>query len=80
MSRLADAKALDPMWLLIFPEGTNLSRNTRKASVAWAKKSGRQDFKHLLLPRTRGLQYCLEELGSTVEWVYDCTLAYSGVA
>ena len=67
------------MWLLIFPEGTNLSGNTRKGSQKWAEKSGMKDFEHLLLPRSTGLGFCLRELGSSVEWVYDCTVAYEGI-
>jgi 1-acyl-sn-glycerol-3-phosphate acyltransferase len=33
---LSGSKRLDPMWLLIFPEGTNLSTNGRAASKRWA--------------------------------------------
>lgn len=68
-----------PMWLLIFPEGTNLSAVTRETSAAWAKKSGLQDMKHQLLPRTTGLQFCLQELRGTTNWLYDCTIAYEGI-
>jgi len=70
---------LDPMWLLIFPEGTTLSTNGRNASKKWAEKTGIPDLKHALLPRTRGLQLCLQELEGTVEWIYDCTVAYNGI-
>jgi 1-acyl-sn-glycerol-3-phosphate acyltransferase len=76
---LSGSESLDPMWLLIFPEGTNLSRNTRKQSVAWSEKSGTPDLRHLLLPRSTGLQFCLDQLGDSIDWVYDCTLAYEGV-
>ncbi|KAF2863047.1 acyltransferase-domain-containing protein [Piedraia hortae CBS 480.64] len=69
----------DPMWLLIFPEGTNLSASTREKSAAWAKKSGIPDMKHQLLPRLTGLQYCLQELRKSTNWLYDCTLAYEGI-
>ncbi|GAB7360905.1 hypothetical protein MBLNU230_g0891t1 [Neophaeotheca triangularis] len=69
----------DPMWLLIFPEGTNLSQVTRDKSAAWAKKTGVQDMKNQLLPRQTGLQFCLQELRSTTNWLYDCTIAYEGV-
>lgn len=74
-----DKGTLDPMWLMIFPEGTNLSVNTRRQSKAWAEKSGIEDLKFQVLPRTTGLQYCLQELNGTVEWMYDCTMAYEGV-
>lgn len=69
---------LDPMWLLIFPEGTNLSANTRKKSVAWSQKSGIPDMKYQLLPRSTGMYFCLEQLRDTVDWVYDCTIGYEG--
>lgn len=72
-------QSLDPMWLLIFPEGTNLSMNGRAASAKWSDKSGIKDMQHQLLPRTTGLQFCLSELRGTVDWVYDCTIAYEGI-
>ena len=72
-------KITDPMWLLLFPEGTNLAPSTREASKKWADKSGIKDMQHTLLPRTTGLQFCLQELRKTVGYVYDCTIAYEGV-
>ncbi|KAI9741809.1 MAG: hypothetical protein M1834_000195 [Cirrosporium novae-zelandiae] len=75
---MSGSHSLDPMWLLIFPEGTNLSPNTRKKSQSWAEKQGLADMKHQLLPRSTGLQFCLQELHGTVDWIYDCTIAYEG--
>lgn len=72
-------RTFDPMWLLLFPEGTNLAPCTREASEKWAKKNGIHDMKHQLLPRATGLQFCLQELRKTVDFVYDCTIAYEGV-
>lgn len=69
----------DPMWLLIFPEGTNLSESTREKSARWAQKTSIPDMKHQLLPRSTGLQFCLQELRSSTNWLYDCTIAYEGV-
>jgi hypothetical protein len=69
----------NPMWLIIFPEGTNLSASTREKSAAWAKKNGLKDMKHQLLPRSTGLRFCLQELRETTDWLYDCTIAYEGV-
>ncbi|KZM25297.1 uncharacterized protein EKO05_0000609 [Ascochyta rabiei] len=71
--------ATQPMWLIIFPEGTNLSATTREKSKAWAAKNNLQDMKHQLLPRSTGLRFCLNELKDTTEWLYDCTIAYEGV-
>lgn len=68
-----------PMWLVMFPEGTNLADSTRERSKQWAAKNGIDDMKHQLLPRSTGLQFCLQQLQSTTEWVYDCTIAYEGV-
>jgi 1-acyl-sn-glycerol-3-phosphate acyltransferase len=75
---MSGSDGLDPMWLLIFPEGTNLSRNMRASSAKWAAKQGIPDMKHTLLPRSTGLFFCLQQLQGTVEWVYDCTIAYEG--
>ena len=75
----SNSQSLYPMWLLIFPEGTNLSSNGRINSKKWADKVGLEDMQHLLLPRSTGLQFCIQELRNTVEWLYDCTIAYEGV-
>ncbi|KAI9660325.1 MAG: hypothetical protein M1821_009675 [Bathelium mastoideum] len=72
-------KPFDPMWLVIFPEGTNLSKSTRESSKRWADKNGLEDMKHQLLPRSTGLQFCLQELRTTTSWLYDCTIGYEGI-
>ena len=64
---------------MIFPEGTNLSKNGRNASARWAAKTGIEDMRHTLLPRSTGLLFCLQELRKTVDYMYDCTVAYEGV-
>lgn len=76
---MAGSQHLDPMWLMIFPEGTNLSANTKNGSTKWAKKKDLAELRHQLLPRSTGLQFCLQELKGTVDWVYDCTVAYEGI-
>ena len=75
---MSGSKILDPMWLLIFPEGTNLSANQRNSSAKWAEKQGILDLRHCLLPRSTGLFFCLQQLQGTIDWVYDCTIAYEG--
>lgn len=75
---MSGSQGLDPMWLLIFPEGTNLAANARRTSAKWAEKQGIPDMRHALLPRSTGLLFCLQQLEGTVEWVYDCTIAYEG--
>ena len=73
------SKADEPMWLMFFPEGTNLAPSTREKSKNWADKNGIKDFQHVLLPRSTGLHFCLLKLRETVDYVYDCTIAYEGV-
>ncbi|KAL6718356.1 hypothetical protein ACLMJK_004445 [Lecanora helva] len=70
----------DPMWLMMFPEGTNLADSTRDASKKWAEKNGINDMQHTLLPRSTGLQFILQELRNSVDYIYDCTIAYEGVS
>jgi len=76
---MSEGAGLDPMWLMVFPEGTNLSDNGRVKSAKWAEKQGIPDMRHLLLPRSTGSFFILNEMKDTVEWLYDCTLAYEGV-
>jgi lysocardiolipin and lysophospholipid acyltransferase len=68
-----------PMSGSSYPEGTNLSDNGRDSSKRWADKNGIADLQHCMLPRSTGLVYCLSELEKTVEYMYDCTVAYEGV-
>jgi 1-acyl-sn-glycerol-3-phosphate acyltransferase len=75
---MSGSQSLDPMWLLIFPEGTNLSINTKGISDRYGEKTGIPPLKHVLLPRSTGLFFCLQQLKGSVEWVYDCTIAYEG--
>ncbi|KAL2848481.1 acyltransferase-domain-containing protein [Aspergillus pseudoustus] len=72
------AHKYDPMWLLIFPEGTNLSINTKRRSDAYGEKQSLPPLKHEILPRSTGLFFCLQQLRGTVDWVYDCTVGYEG--
>lgn len=76
---MSGSSGLDPMWLLVFPEGTNMSNNGRTRSAAWAEKTGVKDLQHQLLPRSTGSYFILNELKGSVDWVYDCTLAYEGI-
>lgn len=69
----------NPMWLLLFPEGTNASQNGRNKSAKWAEKIGVKDPEHVLLPRSTGIYFCLNELKGTVDYIYDCTVGYEGI-
>ena len=75
---MSGSQSLDPMWLLIFPEGTNLSINTKNISNKYGEKTGIAPLKHMILPRSTGLLFCLQQLRGTVDYVYDCTVGYEG--
>ncbi|KAI8337434.1 acyltransferase-domain-containing protein [Chlamydoabsidia padenii] len=68
-----------PLWLLVYPEGTIISENTRKKSKDYAEKNDLKDTRYTLLPRSSGLHLCIESLGDSVEWLYDLTIGYCGV-
>jgi len=72
-----------PVHLLLFPEGWSLHNGAdRKAVLAksndFAKREGRPQLKHLLLPRTTGFNASLEKLRESSPVVYDVTIAYRG--
>lgn len=79
LDRLSHSGKQQPMWLLLFPEGTNLSKRSLAISSKWAEKHGLPQSDLILLPRTRGLRVCLERLAGSVDWLYDCTMAYEGL-
>lgn len=67
--------------LMIFPEGTLVSRQTRPVSAKFAEKSGIKDLENLLLPRSTGLFFCLRTLAKEMDdlWLVDFTIGYPGV-
>lgn len=68
-----------PLWLLIFPEGTTISAETREKSHTFAEKNGIPVPKHTLLPRSLGLYTCVNSLGNTIDYIYDLTVGIPGV-
>ena len=71
-----------PLWLLLFPEGTNITPDTRARSSDYAKKKDISvEPRHVLLPRSTGLHASLLELSKDkyANHLLDTTLAYSGV-
>lgn len=67
----------DPLWLVIFPEGTDYTEEKCLESQKFAEENGLPKLHHVLLPRTKGVQACLEHLHDSVSAVYDLTVAYS---
>ncbi|CAJ0760541.1 24228_t:CDS:2 [Entrophospora sp. SA101] len=74
------ARSNDPLWLLIFPEGTIVSEETRVTSKKFADKTGLVDHKYVLLPRSTGLHFCKSALGKSIDYLYDLTIGLEGVS
>jgi len=67
-------------WLTIFPEGTRCRPDKLEESQAFAKSRGLPVFKHVLVPRMKGLLATLGEhdntLRNSADAVIDCTFGY----
>ncbi|CAK9178565.1 unnamed protein product [Ilex paraguariensis] len=66
----------DPLWLAVFPEGTDFTEEKCKRSQKFAVENGLPVLKNVLLPKTRGFYACLEILRGSLDAVYDMTIAY----
>ncbi|KAG7020532.1 putative 1-acyl-sn-glycerol-3-phosphate acyltransferase 4, partial [Cucurbita argyrosperma subsp. argyrosperma] len=66
----------DPLWLAVFPEGTDFTEAKCKKSRAYAAEVGLPVLKNVLLPKTRGFCVCLQTLRGSLNAVYDMTIAY----
>ncbi|GMF02447.1 unnamed protein product [[Candida] boidinii] len=65
-------------WLLIFPEGTNMSDNRKEISDNFIKENNYKLLNQVLLPRVRGLYLSICTLSKTSNFLYDFTIGYSG--
>ncbi|CAA0813319.1 Probable 1-acyl-sn-glycerol-3-phosphate acyltransferase 4 [Striga hermonthica] len=66
----------DPLWLAVFPEGTDYTEQKSKKSQKFAIENGLPILKNVLIPKTRGFFACLEILRGSLDAVYDVTIAY----
>ncbi|XP_046438312.1 1-acyl-sn-glycerol-3-phosphate acyltransferase gamma-like isoform X2 [Daphnia pulex] len=66
----------DPVWLLLFAEGTRFTPAKHAASVEFAHKSGLQPLQHLLLPRTKGFLLTVEMLETFTSYIFFCRIHY----
>lgn len=79
--RSAKTSTAKKLLLLIFPEGTLVSRQTRPISAKFADKTGIKDLENVLLPRSTGLFFCLQTLAKEMHdlWLVDFTIGYPGI-
>ncbi|XP_032071415.1 lysocardiolipin acyltransferase 1 isoform X3 [Thamnophis elegans] len=68
----------EPLQLLIFPEGTDLTDETKARSDKFAEKNGLQKYEYVLHPRTTGFTFIVDHLrdGNNLDAVHDITVAY----
>uniref|UniRef100_A0A673CRD7 Lysocardiolipin acyltransferase 1 n=1 Tax=Sphaeramia orbicularis TaxID=375764 RepID=A0A673CRD7_9TELE len=68
----------EPLQLLLFPEGTDLTENTRAKSDAFAAQNSLPKFEYVLHPRTTGFTFIVDTLrkGDNLDAVHDITVAY----
>ncbi|GLT58073.1 hypothetical protein SLA2020_309970 [Shorea laevis] len=66
----------DPLWLALFPEGTDFTEEKCRRSQDFAAKAGLPVLSNVLLPKTKGFCLCLEALRHTLDAVYDVSIAY----
>lgn len=64
-------------WMLIFPEGTNMSHSNRIKSHKFAEKSNLPKQDCVLLPRIKGLYVACKELAPNATKIIDFTIGYS---
>jgi len=68
-----------PVWLLIFPEGTRMSKEKHAASQEFAVSRGLPELKHHLVPRTKGFSFTVSRLDpARLRVVYDVTIVAGG--
>jgi lysophosphatidic acid acyltransferase/lysophosphatidylinositol acyltransferase len=66
----------DPMFLLLFAEGTRFTEVKHQASIEFAKEKGLPILKRHLTPRTKGFTTSLPELRNRVPAIYSVQLAF----
>eukprot|EP00316_Scyphosphaera_apsteinii_P016347 CAMPEP_0119302046 /NCGR_PEP_ID=MMETSP1333-20130426/3720_1 /TAXON_ID=418940 /ORGANISM="Scyphosphaera apsteinii, Strain RCC1455" /LENGTH=375 /DNA_ID=CAMNT_0007304283 /DNA_START=57 /DNA_END=1184 /DNA_ORIENTATION=+ len=66
----------EPVRLVLFPEGTDLSPTNLHKSHQFSDANNLPRFQHVLQPRSAGFIECLTALGPKLDAVYDCTLSY----
>ena len=78
---LQRAKQEKSLWLVIFPEGTLNTPGNIAKSRDYAEKNGIKEHpKHVILPKSRGLQYAISSLRPQVRTLVDVTIGYSGIS
>lgn len=70
----------DDTWVLIFPEGTDLSPKNKQLSDEHADAKGIARYRHVLHPRSAGFVVAVNTLWDRLDAVYDLTIRYENPA
>ncbi|XP_013391730.1 LOW QUALITY PROTEIN: lysocardiolipin acyltransferase 1-like [Lingula anatina] len=64
--------------LLIFPEGTDLTANTKNKSDIFAQKNNKKSYDYVLHPKTTGFSFIAQEMrkNNALDAIYDVTVGY----
>ncbi|MCU0662679.1 MAG: 1-acyl-sn-glycerol-3-phosphate acyltransferase [Myxococcota bacterium] len=65
-----------PFWLILFAEGTRMSRSKLERSRAFEEQNGKPLMDHVLSPRIAGFVASVQGLAGSVQAVYDITIGY----
>ncbi|KAG9440893.1 hypothetical protein H6P81_021058 [Aristolochia fimbriata] len=74
LSKFTDPR--DPLWLAVFPEGTDFTEQKCLRSQEFAAENGLPILKNVLLPKTKGFHASVEILRNSLDAVYDITIGY----
>ncbi|XP_058080592.1 probable 1-acyl-sn-glycerol-3-phosphate acyltransferase 5 [Magnolia sinica] len=66
----------DPLWLAVFPEGTDFTEEKCIRSQKFQAENGLPILKNVLCPKTKGFHACVEALRNSLDAVYDVTIGY----
>lgn len=66
----------DPMWLILYPEGTRYTPEKYEASLRFAQQKGLPQLKNLLTPRTKGFVTSLPPMKDKMGAIYDITVTF----
>ena len=66
------------VWILLFPEGTDFTANTKRKSDAFATQNNLQIYQNLLVPRYKGLLHLYDDMKerNMMDSIFDVTVAY----
>lgn len=66
-----------PLQLFLFPEGTDLCKESLESSHKYAEKTGLVKYEYCLHPRVKGFHYLVQKLrGNILDTVHDVTIGY----